>query len=208
MPLFSNGSDRLCYIHMPKCGGTYVKAALPSWSHIGGHAPALPTDPSSSYSFFGSIRPPCDWYESLYLHCMRDNPKYQSLNSFAKVLKFWLKPTHMPAALWPPLPMFARMGDPPDKPLWSASVHFWFGGGLKVRWLCPMVIDIRHLREGLMEITDDWELMYGHINMRSPEQAENELFWPCGSAASVDQADGEIMTGLFTGKAVLSLKGH
>lgn len=74
-------TGRLVYVHLPKTAGTYACAVLEDqlgakpFAGLGGHFPARAAAPEhvEGRTVFGSLREPCDWYTSLYIHVMNND---------------------------------------------------------------------------------------------------------------------------------------
>jgi hypothetical protein len=185
-------NDKLAYIHMPKTGGTYVRTALlkAGWEEKDGHVPARRVN--KDLAFFGSIRDPMTWYESLYLCSVKHTPEFKGI-TFKEALSSWQLPRNHGMTPWPPIGPFSRMEHRPYEPLWTASVFFWFGDG-NGGWKVPCVICMDSLREGLGNITGVKDLIDEQINCRDPDQS---VTWDYTMRQSVrDSVDWRIWTEL------------
>jgi hypothetical protein len=143
-------TPRLVYVHMPKTAGTFVQSTLISRARgerRGGHTLArdIPTGRLLRRKVFGTVREPCAWYESLWLHSVRDG---YCNRTFGDCMARWLDVRNL-GGVWHPLPPFRRI-TLPDEPvgLWTAAVRGWYGNG-NGGWAVDALVRVAHLSDGL-----------------------------------------------------------
>jgi len=217
MPLWSPDRTK-CFILNPKSASSYVQTVLTrvGWTREGGHEPASALDLAPGVQVFSTIREPHEWYASVYLAAMRENPGRLRGASFVRSLEWWMRPEwallHEPVGSWPPFEPLRRLGDPPKESLWSAATRFFLGARRDMEapapvrtWGVDALIDVTQLLPGLQELFDlkPRELPDRKINALAADQSPIE--WKEEWWLLVDEHDGPLWRSLFNARPIIWL---
>ncbi|HLD90773.1 MAG TPA: hypothetical protein VI911_07160 [Patescibacteria group bacterium] len=133
-------------IHMPKTSGIRWRAMLLATPgartlYASTHAPATSASQAlrKDLTTFGLLRPPSDWYRSLYLHIMRSDDRRRAMLAewgggsldFEAVLAGWLsgdcpaRLIHAPGILWANHPK-RRFRWTQGEGLWANAMRYFF----------------------------------------------------------------------------------
>lgn len=128
MPLFSPDQTR-CFVLNPKCASSFIESVL---TRVGWTFRRMRHEPARwiwpGYEFYATIRPPWDWYESVWHQGQRETP-WRLPETFEAAVRCWMCPAmQLDRGKWPPTDNLAIMGEAPFDPLYSAAQRFFLEG--------------------------------------------------------------------------------